>query len=440
MWYFEGASVAVHSDASRVPFVTNMPVLLPKERVGARIADKYQLDSILGRGGMGVVYEGKHVWTGRPVAVKVMGPEYAEDQKMAERFLREARSAASLRHPNVVDVLDMGRDADGSVYLVLELLRGHSLGDRLDEQGVLSVEETLAVLLPVMDALTEAHDKGIVHRDLKPDNIFLSQDGKDGVVPKLLDFGVAKEMRGGRSAATQTGTVLGTPHYMSPEQARGSKDVGPASDVWALGVVMLQCLTGELVYDTGELLTTLSAIASGPDPVIDAKALHPAMRRALERALRKDVKERFADMQAFALAVRLAAHTAKIDLRPERLPRVPSAPAMPATTPEEGAERHRSVPRFELDLPTSDRPPATPEPAPLRLELDGRAFSSSRARGSVARSAAPGRTVERASGWDGISVWYDNAPTEVRQVVKLLFVALLASMAYAAGTALWQAL
>ncbi|MBC7172291.1 MAG: serine/threonine protein kinase, partial [Polyangiaceae bacterium] len=265
-----------------------MPVLLPKERLGLRIAEKYLLDAIIGRGGMGVVYRGQHVWTGRPVAVKVMGPEFAEDELMAKRFLREARSAAALTHANVVDVLDMGRDVDGSVYLVLEHLEGHSLGDRLDEVGVLGPEETLAILFPIIDALTEAHAKGIVHRDIKPDNIFLSIDPKGSVVPKLLDFGVAKLLRSRSSAATRTGTVLGTPHYMSPEQARGSTDVGPPSDVWALGVVMYQCLSGKLLYDTAELLTTLSAIASAPDPSLDMLRVHPAIRRALERALRKD--------------------------------------------------------------------------------------------------------------------------------------------------------
>ncbi len=452
-----------------------MPVLLPKERLGSRIADKYQLDAILGRGGMGVVYKGTHVWTGRPVAVKVMGPEYAEDEHMAKRFLREARSAAALSHPNVVDVLDMGRDVDGSVYLVLEHLSGHSLGDRLDEVRRIAVDETLAVLFPVMDALTEAHSKGIVHRDLKPDNIFLSIDAKGVVVPKLLDFGVAKVLRGGGTAATQTGTVLGTPHYMSPEQARGSTNVGPASDVWALGVVMVQCLSGKLLYDTEELLTTLSAIASGPDPVIDLPDVHPAIRRTLERALRKDVKERFRDMEAFGLSMRLAAHAAGISVRPELLPRVRS---VPPATPSERQERRRSerppasddlpelpdmarsssaetvageriaplrVPRFELEIPGRGAGEASePKRKPRRasrgestLEIDELALRAAQERHS---GVLAGRAIKAPTGWAAFSDWLENASPAVRQVVRWLALALLVSIAYAAAMVLWREL
>jgi serine/threonine-protein kinase len=190
-----------------------MPIPTPEERVGQRLGDKYLLRAILGRGGMGVVYEAEHTWTGRSVAVKLLLPELARDEAVARRFLQEARAAARFSHPSIVDVLDMGTTDESTVYMVLELLQGEPLSRRLKRLGQLSVDECLELLLPILDALAEAHAAGVTHRDLKPDNIFVSLGPHGAVLPKLLDFGVARltDEWGGSDMATRTGQPIGTP-------------------------------------------------------------------------------------------------------------------------------------------------------------------------------------------------------------------------------------
>ncbi|MCA9611087.1 MAG: serine/threonine protein kinase, partial [Myxococcales bacterium] len=185
------------------------------DRLGRIIADRYQLDRVIGRGGMGVVYGGQHTWTERPVAVKLLHSAFADDPTLLKRFFREAKLTAKLRHPNVVEILDMGEDEDGSSFIVLELLEGRSLKAILDGVSRLDVGRAFEILYPVMDALAAAHDLGIVHRDVKPDNVFLAQGFRGSEVPKLLDFGVAKALEG-TTMMTAAGTTLGTPLYMAP--------------------------------------------------------------------------------------------------------------------------------------------------------------------------------------------------------------------------------
>lgn len=225
-------------------------------RVGRMVADRYRLDEVLGRGGMGVVYRGTHTWTERPVAVKLLLAEHASDSRLLQRFFQEAKAAAGLRHPNVVDVLDMGEDDDGSAFLVLELLEGESLEDRLAGGQTLGPEDALRVLLPVIDALDAAHARGVIHRDLKPANVFLARGHRGAVVPKLLDFGVAK-LTQNASLQTRTGSVIGTPGYMSPEQIQGAKELTPASDVWGMGMLLHRVLAGSLPIDPEPNLTKM---------------------------------------------------------------------------------------------------------------------------------------------------------------------------------------
>ncbi|MFK7986631.1 MAG: serine/threonine protein kinase [Sandaracinaceae bacterium] len=293
-----------------------MPILLPRERIGTVIAEKYRLDSILGRGGMGVVFAGQHTGTGRPVAVKVLLPQYAEHDEVKHRFLTEARSAASIHHPNVVDVLDIGVAEDGSLYLVLEFLEGESLEDRLADMGRLGAEETLTVLLPIIDAVGKAHDAGIIHRDLKPPNIFLSRDGRGELVPKLLDFGVAKVTQTDPGGQTKTGSVVGTPHYMSPEQARGLRELGAAGDIWSMGVVVYECLTGQTPWDTDNVHTLLMQIVgTPPPPVTDLAPECPAtLADAIHRCLSKEPSDRPPSALALALLLREAADACGYEL------------------------------------------------------------------------------------------------------------------------------
>jgi len=292
-----------------------MPLLTDQERLGTTLAEKYRLDRILGRGGMGVVFAATHLWTGRPVAVKLLLPGLADDAGLVKRFLREARAAAGLRHPNVVDVLDMGAEADGTVYLVLEMLVGESLDAVLARQSTLSLAELAAWVVPVCDAVGAAHAQGIVHRDLKPENIFLHRVSEGGVVSKLLDFGIAKVLGTGTSKQTAVGSVIGTLHYMSPEQAEGRDDVGPKSDVWALGVVLYECLTGSMPFDGTNGPSILLAISRGtfvPPGQLRA-GLPRSVGAVVSRCLAHDPTARFADASALAEALRDALSLVEVE-------------------------------------------------------------------------------------------------------------------------------
>jgi len=222
-----------------------MPIPTDEERLGTRLAGRYDLRAILGRGGMGVVYDAEHVYTRRRVAVKLLKPAMSADPKRTKRMLREARAAAKLAHEGVVDVLDMGED-EGTMYLVLEHLEGRDLEAELDARGRLPVGEVLALAEVVLGALAKAHASGILHRDVKPSNVFLAmRDGRR--VPTLLDFGLAKARDAEK--VTTTGTVLGTPHYMAPEAAAADEELGPAADVWSTAVMLYECLGGRRPFE-----------------------------------------------------------------------------------------------------------------------------------------------------------------------------------------------
>lgn len=193
---------------------------------------------------MGVVYAARHLRLDRPVAIKLMHASFAASETAVRRFFDEARAAGGLRHPNVIDVVDVDTDEaqGGAPFMVMELLEGESLAALLARRGVLPADEALALIDPVLSALEAAHARGIVHRDLKPDNIFLARE-HGTIVPKLLDFGIAK-LRDAQGPGTATGSIVGTPMYMSPEQAAGTSEVGPFIDVWAMGAVLFEALSG----------------------------------------------------------------------------------------------------------------------------------------------------------------------------------------------------
>jgi serine/threonine-protein kinase len=283
------------------------------DRVGTTLGTRYRLDAIIGRGGVGVVYAATHTWTGRRVAVKVLSPQYASDARIVRRFLFEARAATQLRHPNVVDVLDMGTD-DGTVYLVLEYLEGRPLSEVLSDEGPLSLKRTLALLLPVISAAEAAHARGVVHRDLKPENIFVSRDYRGTEVPKLIDFGVAAAICDRQeAAATDTpntgaqdrpGRVTGTPSYMAPEQICGAEGPTPATDVWAMGVILYECLTGAPPFRGETTLGVLTAILQGAyKPLSDFAGMPAIVTRIVDQALAFDVDERMPTMRALGMAL-----------------------------------------------------------------------------------------------------------------------------------------
>lgn len=325
-----------------------MPILTDNERISTSIAGgKYTLERILGRGGMGTVFEGVHTWTGRRVAIKLLRHDLASDGEASGRYLQEARAATSIEHPNVVEVLDMGRDDDATVYMVFELLRGVSLGDRLESAVRLSAMETAVILLPIADALAAAHRAGIVHRDIKPDNIFLEDDGMGCVRPKLLDFGIAR-IADTRAGSTHTGVITGTPEYMSPEHARGFRAT-PATDVWSLAVVLYECLTGTRPFDGENAVAVLMAVVSEPLPPLHGREELPEPIAALlERSFERNPSERLPDAAAFRDAL---AEAVAVECVPSRSRSVP--PKLLGATGEIGLAcdrtiiARRSTPSFE---------------------------------------------------------------------------------------------
>ncbi len=274
--------------------------LSPDEVVGGR----YRVIRELGRGGMGCVYEAENLRTGRRVALKTMRDDPARREEMRGRFEREARAAGQLRHPSVVEVLDVGDDeARGMTFIVHELLDGGDLARCLRTAGPLAPRVALATLLPVVDALAAAHARSVVHRDLKPDNIFL-HEGPDGVVPKLIDFGIATVA--GDASHTATGEVVGSPSYASPEQARGDGDVDAQTDVWSLGMVFYKCLSMSVAYSAPTASVLLAKIIyEEPTPLATlAPHLPRDLVAAVQRAVTKDRSQRWPSMAAFGEALR----------------------------------------------------------------------------------------------------------------------------------------
>ena len=244
---------------------------------------RYQIVRLIGEGGMGAVYEAVHLGLKKRFAIKALLPSVAQSEEARLRFLREGEAAATINHPNVVAVTDVGTEA-GVPYLVMEYLEGQVLGDLLAVQRVLGIEEAVGLLLPVVAAAATGHDAGVIHRDLKPQNIFLCRGRFGEVTPKVLDFGVSKFTREDRSAAiTQTMSVLGTAPYMSPEQARGAKRVEFASDQYALGLILYEMLTGQRAHAGEHPLEILHNVASMT--IRPARELLPDLPAALDAVL-----------------------------------------------------------------------------------------------------------------------------------------------------------
>ena len=276
------------------------------------IGGHYRVVRTIGKGGMGTVYEAENTWTRRRVAVKVMRPEVARDGELASRFMQEARATSRLAHPNIIDVLDMGQDPDlGALYIVEEYLTGHDLRVHLNVVGRMAPRAALDIILPIMEALSEAHAHGIVHRDLKPDNIFLAETSR-GVVPTLIDFGVAKIVTAradDASLQTRAGMLMGTPSYMAPEQGRGETTLDGRADIWSIGVVLYEMLAGARPHDA---LTPTGLIAQiiyqDPKPLSDVAPDLPAdLVAAVMGALQRDLTQRYPTMQAFDDALRACA-------------------------------------------------------------------------------------------------------------------------------------
>jgi serine/threonine protein kinase len=263
--------------------------------VGEVIADRYELEEVVGVGGMSRVYRAHDRSLERTVALKLLHDHYAEDGDYVERFRREARAVAQLSHPGIVTVIDRGDD-DGKPFIVFEYVDGENLRELLVRCGALSIRQVLELGGEIARALAFAHQHGLVHRDVKPQNVILSGDGR----AKVTDFGIARSLEV-EHGVTQTGTVMGTSSYISPEQARGER-VDAASDIYSLGAVLFELLTGKPPFDGDNFVAVAMQHVSQPAPsILDRRPDCPVrLARAVERALAKRPEDRFSSMDAFA--------------------------------------------------------------------------------------------------------------------------------------------
>jgi eukaryotic-like serine/threonine-protein kinase len=271
--------------------------------VGTVVASRYRVQAVLGRGGMGAVYRAHDPSTGRRVALKVLRADLYEREDLVRRFEREARAAARIGHESIVGVQAVGHDDRlRAHYIVQECLHGVDVAACLNELGSLSPESAIAVALPVMDALIAAHAVGIVHRDIKPENVFLHERDDGVIVPKVIDFGIAKVADAlDRIQRTATGMVFGTPWYMSPEQAEGSSGVDARTDVWSVGAMLYEMVCGTLPFGASNPNAVMAQIIFGqPTPVEHHWPAAPAdLKAVIHRALERDLDKRYASMREF---------------------------------------------------------------------------------------------------------------------------------------------
>ncbi|WP_437496122.1 serine/threonine-protein kinase [Sorangium sp. So ce1099] len=336
-----------------------LPMSSPDEYTiapGDVLLGKYRVESVLGRGAMGLVVAARHLALDDRVAIKVLLPRYVRDPEILQRFLREGRAAVRIRSRHVVRVADVGTLENGAPYLVMDHLEGRDLAAVLAESGVLPVPVAIELVLQVCEALAEAHAQGIIHRDVKPSNLFLTRNADGSPCIKVLDFGISKMTHAEEHALTRVGGMLGSPLYMSPEQLRSASDVDGRADVYSLGVVLFQLLTGRTPFIAQELAQLVYMVTQG-EP-LRPRALRPDIPEPLEQvllaAIARDRDRRFPTIADLALAlvpfapphVRAAAERLFVALRgslpapavqPGALPLASSAVgAVPAAVPLEG--------------------------------------------------------------------------------------------------------
>ncbi len=290
----------------------------PSSLVGSVLDGQYQIDSMLGKGGMGAVYRARHILLGDRVAIKILPPEVRNNAEWLRRFRREGQAARRFRHPNAVTVYDLRTASDGIIYMVMEYVEGHTLDAEIRKRGRLTHIEAFELLEPIMSVLNTAHSMGVVHRDLKPENIMIGKAGENGEhVVKLLDLGIAKMREiaesdsGGTTALTVAGQVLGTPYYMSPEQwgeipRDGNPEIDGRADIYSLGLVCYEMITGKRPY-TGKTLMELRRehIQTTPPPLHEVVKDVPAgFSDAIMRATAKDRDDRQASAGELALQLR----------------------------------------------------------------------------------------------------------------------------------------
>ena len=369
----------------------------------------YTIERELGRGGMGAVYTAVHGLLGRRAAVKVLRDDLSRDQASVQRFFNEARALTAIKHPSIVEIYDFGFAPDGAAFIVMELMEGESLAARLRRVGRLPVASALVVARQVATALAAAHRAGIVHRDLKPDNAFLVADPEvaGGERVKLLDFGVAKLAIGPASAArTSTGAIVGTPHYMSPEQCEGSRAVDHRSDLYSLGVMLFEMLTGRLPFVGEGVGGIIGAHLFVEPPAVRSLApeVPPEVEAFVAQLLAKtpDARPQTADEVVTALG-RLGAPTSAIASHP-----APRAPADPAVGHLPTLPTPARPEALDSTLSAAARMPIDPGPAPRRSR---RGLLVGALGGGAVAAVAVIAIVAAGGGSDGAGTAIDAAAT-----------------------------
>ncbi len=301
-----GVTAATHPQLTMDP--VTMPTGLPQppssqQRVdaylGKTLEGRYAVEALLGEGGMGFVYLGRHKVIDKRVAIKILRSDLAADQEMTERFLNEARAASSIGNAHIVDISDFGRLADGAAFFVMEFLDGPSLSALTRNGSTVPLHRIIHIAKQIARGLAAAHGRGVVHRDLKPDNVMLIPRGDDPDFVKILDFGIAK-LAGEQARLTRAGSVFGTPHYMSPEQAAGVP-VDQRTDIYALGVILYEMVAGQVPFDADNFMGILTQhMYKAPPPLRTAAAaldVTPGLEAIVLKALSKKVEHRFQSME-----------------------------------------------------------------------------------------------------------------------------------------------
>jgi serine/threonine-protein kinase len=328
---------------------------------GELFLDKYEIVEVIGKGGMGVVVSAKHIDLDELVAIKFLHPEYAEQHDQVERFLREGRAAAKIKSDHVARVRDVGTQENGAPYMIMELMVGTDLGALLEKEGPLPIDEAVEFVLQACECLAEAHAAGIVHRDLKPANLFLTElaDGTPRI--KVLDFGISKLIDTRAATLTKTNGLVGSPLYMAPEQLSSPKNVDSRADVWALGVILFQLVSGKRPFETNNIAQLILMVASeDPTPLSTlVKDLPPGFDAAVMNCLKKKPDERTTDVGALATSLEPFA-TAEAKKSIERIVRVVQGIPNPTSRRRGG----KTLPQPEIA--TAERPskPDAGTPAP----------------------------------------------------------------------------